>query len=135
MLLVAIGLAFTQASFDGDCCRQLIPIIAPAQNLLAIGLLIPTLSFASSLAWLFWDDRHRPEASSELSVLEIRRTQFAETIESIVSSVVAPVMLVFGVALILVASSATLQIVGIGVIVFSIIVFVLQVSRQTKGLK
>jgi hypothetical protein len=61
--------------------------------------------------------------------------QFAETIESIVSSVVAPVMLVFGVTLILVASSATLQIVGIGVIVFSIIVFVLQVSRQIKGLK
>jgi hypothetical protein len=44
-------------------------------------------------------------------------------------------MLVFGVTLILVASSATLQIVGIGVIVFSIIVFVLQVSRQIKGLK
>jgi hypothetical protein len=61
--------------------------------------------------------------------------RFAETIESIVSSVVAPVMLVFGVTLILVASSATLQIVGIGVIVFSIIVFVLQISRQIKGLK
>ena len=135
MLLVAIGLAFTQAGFDGDCCRQLIPIVAPAQNLVAIGLLIPTLSFASSLAWLFWDGRHRLEASTELSAPEIRRIRFAETIESIVSSVVAPIMLVFGVTLILVTSSAILWVVGIGIIAFSIIVFVLQLSRQIKGLK
>ena len=135
MLLVAIGLAFTQAGFDGDCCRQLIPIVAPAQNLVAIGLLIPTLSFASSLAWLFWDGRHRFEASAELSAPEIRRMRFAETIESIVSSVVAPIMLVFGVTLILVTSSAILWVVGISIIAFSIIVFVLQVSRQVKGLK
>jgi hypothetical protein len=53
LLLVAVGLAFTQAGFDDDCCRQLIPVVAPVQNLVAIGLLIPTLSFASSLAWLF----------------------------------------------------------------------------------
>jgi len=135
MLLVAIGLAFTQAGFDGDCCRQLIPIVAPAQNLVAIGLLIPTLSFASSLAWLFRDGRHRLEASTELSAPEIRRMRFAGTIESIVSSVVAPIMLVFGVTLILVASSAILWVVGISIIAFSIIVFVLQVSRQVKGLK
>jgi len=135
MLLAAIGLAFTRAGFDGDCCRQLIPIVAPAQNLVAIGLLIPSLSFASSLAWLLWDGRHRLEASTELSAPEIRRMRFAETIESIVSSVVAPIMLVFGVTLILVASSAILWVVGIGVIAFSIIVFVLQVSRQIKGLK
>jgi hypothetical protein len=135
MLLVTIGLAFTRAGFDGDCCRQLIPIVAPAQNLVAIGLLIPTLSFASSLAWLFWDGRHRLEASTELSAPQIRRMRFAETIESIASSVVAPIMLVFGVTLILVASSAILWVVGIGVIAFSFIVFVLQVSRQIQGLK
>src|SRR6059058_3705715 len=135
MMIGLMFLGMSQSWMSEDCCRQLIPTVAPLDYLLPIGLMIPTLSFASSLAWLFWDGRHRLEASAELSAPEIRRMRFAQTIESIVSSVVAPIMLVFGVTLILVTSSAILWVVGIGIIAFSIIVFVLQLSRQIKGLK
>src|SRR2546430_9875333 len=63
MLWVLMGLSFRQAALDEGCCRQLIPAVAPEGLLLLIGLLIPTLSFASSLAWLFWDGRRRLEGS------------------------------------------------------------------------
>ena len=139
MMVGLMFLGMSQSWMYEDCCRQLIPAVAPLDYLLPIGLLIPTLSFASSLAWLFWDDRHRLEASIELSAHEIRRRQFEETTESAVASVVASIMLLFGLVIIFAAPSGLLLIVPAGVFVIamialSILVFVLEVSKQRKTL-
>jgi hypothetical protein len=127
MLLVSVGTSFVTIDYSA-----LTPTVAPAQNLLTIGLLVPTLSFASSLAWLFWDGRHGPEYSTGISQSEIRRRQFEDTSESIVASIVASVMTVLGVGIILETSSALFLIVGAGMIALSVVVFVLEVSRQIK---
>ncbi len=139
MMVGLMFLGMSQSWMYEDCCRQLIPAVAPLDYLLPIGLLIPTLSFASSLAWLFWDGRHRLEASIELSAHEIRRRQFEETTESAVASVVASIMLLFGLVIIFAAPSGLLLIVPAGVFVIamialSILVFVLEVSKQRKTL-
>src|SRR6266581_2696700 len=136
---IQMFIGMSQSWMYEDCCRQLIPAVAPLDYLLPIGLLIPTLSFASSLAWLFWDGRHRLEASIELSAHEIRRRQFEETTESAVASVVASIMLLFGLVIIFAAPSGLLLIVPAGVFVIamialSILVFVLEVSKQRKTL-
>ncbi len=138
LVLIVLGIVWQSWMYE-DCCRQLIPAVAPLDYLLPIGLLIPTLSFASSLAWLFWDGRHRLEASIELSAHEIRRRQFEETTESAVASVVASIMLLFGLVIIFAAPSGLLLIVPAGVFVIamialSILVFVLEVSKQRKTL-
>ncbi len=88
---------------------------------------------------MFWDGRHRLEASIELSAHEIRRRQFEETTESAVASVVASIMLLFGLVIIFAAPSGLLLIVPAGVFVIamialSILVFVLEVSKQRKTL-
>ncbi len=134
-----IGLMFLgmSQSLMSDCCRQLIPTVAPLDYLLPIGLMIPTLSFASSLAWLFWDSRRRLEGSIELSAHEIRRRQFEETTESAVASAVASIMLLFGLVIIFATPSGVLLIVPAGVFVLamialSILVFVVEVSGQRK---
>jgi len=53
----------TMLVLDEDCCRSLIPAVAPAQNLLQVGLLVPTVNFTSSLLWIVWDNNRkaRPE--------------------------------------------------------------------------
>jgi len=128
MLLTYVSVGFITIDF-----RAMTPIVVPAENLLTIGLLVPTLSFASSLTWLFWDGRHRLDASVGISPSEIRRRQFAETSESIVASIVTPLMAVFGVAIIFVSPSPIFLIVGTGIISICILVFVLEFSRHTKG--
>jgi hypothetical protein len=60
MLWNIYNVGWTRVMLDQDCCQSLIPTVAPAQNLLTIGLLIPTVTLASSLFWLVWDHRHRP---------------------------------------------------------------------------
>jgi len=137
MMVGLMFLGMSQSWMSEDCCRQLIPTVAPLDYLLPIGLLIPTLSFASSLAWFFWDGRHRLQASIELSAHEIRRRQFEETTESAVASVVASIMLLFGLVIIFAAPSGLLLIVPASVFVLamialSILVFVLEVSGQRK---
>jgi len=128
MLLTYVSVGFITIDF-----RAMTPIVVPAENLLTIGLLVPTLSFASSLTWLLWDGRHRLDASVGISPSEIRRRQFAETSESIVASIVTPLMAVFGVAIIFVSPSPIFLIVGTGIISICILVFVLEFSRHTKG--
>ena len=54
------SVGWTQVMLDQGCCQSLIPAVAPAQGLLVIGLLIPAVTFASSLFWLIWDHRHNP---------------------------------------------------------------------------
>ena len=137
MMIGLMFLGMSQSWMSEDCCRQLIPTVAPLDYLLPIGLMIPTLSFASSLAWLFWDSRRRLEGSIELSAHEIRRRQFEETTESAVASAVASIMLLFGLVIIFAAPSGVLLIVPAGVFVLamialSILVFVLEVSGQRK---
>ena len=39
------------------CCPLLIPLVASVLNLLEIGLLIPTITFAGSLFWILWGSR------------------------------------------------------------------------------
>jgi len=137
MMIGLMFLGMSQSWMSEDCCRQLIPTVAPLDYLRPIGLMIPTLSFASSLAWLFWDGRRRLEGSIELSAHEIRRRQFEETTESAVASAVASIMLLFGLVIIFAAPSVVLLIVPAGVFVLamialSILVFVLEVSGQRK---
>jgi hypothetical protein len=50
---------WTMVILDDDCCRDLIPALAPAQNPLLVGLLIPTVTFTSSLVWIVWDNYHK----------------------------------------------------------------------------
>jgi hypothetical protein len=45
----------TMVFLDEDCCRWQIPTVAPAQNPLWVGLLIPAVTFTSSLLWIVWD--------------------------------------------------------------------------------
>jgi hypothetical protein len=59
MLLSAAYVSFTTIDYPGGE-----PATIPAQNLLFIGLAVPTLGFVSSLAWLFWDGRHNPGSAS-----------------------------------------------------------------------
>jgi hypothetical protein len=59
MLLSAAGISFTTIDYPGGE-----PATVPAQNLLLIGLAIPTLGFVSSLAWLFREGRHNPRPAS-----------------------------------------------------------------------
>ena len=54
------NVGWTMVLLDGDCCRSLIPAVAPAGKLLVIGLLIPAVTFASSLFWLVRDHRRNP---------------------------------------------------------------------------
>jgi len=49
----------TMLVLDEDCCRSLIPAVAPAQNLLQVGLLIPTVIFTSSLLWIVRDNNRK----------------------------------------------------------------------------
>jgi len=126
MLIVSVGVGFISIDF-----RALDPATGPARNVLAIGLLIPVLSFVSSLAWLLWDGRHRLQASGELSEREIRRRLFEETSQSLTSAIVTPLMLMFG-GLLIVSTSGALQIVAAGVLALSILVAILQVSCQRK---
>ncbi len=67
------------------------------------------------------------------SAFEIRRRQFVETSEPVVASVVASVMLVFGLLIIFAAASTLILIAAAGVIALSATVFVLEVARQTNG--
>lgn len=53
MIISGVAVSFTTIDYPGGG-----PATVPAQNLLLIGLVVPTLSFVSSLAWLFWDGRH-----------------------------------------------------------------------------
>ena len=119
MLLALIGIGFISIDF-----RALDPATVPAQNVLAIGLLIPALSFVSSLAWLFWDGRHRLQASSELSLGEIRRILFEETSQSLISAIVTPVTLMLGILLIF-STSFAFQIVAGILIALSLLVVIL----------
>jgi hypothetical protein len=57
MLLSSVGVGWATIDYPVGAAATV-----SAQNLLAIGLVIPTISFASSLAWLFWDGRHNPRA-------------------------------------------------------------------------
>jgi hypothetical protein len=128
-----VGLLFSgisQAWLSEDCCRQLLPAVAPLRGLLTIGLLIPTLSFGSALTWLFWDGRRRPGAGIEILPVEIRRRLFSETSEFMVASVVASIMLVFGLTIIFAASSTLILIAAASMIGLSIMVFVLEVAQQ-----
>jgi hypothetical protein len=61
MLLSLVGVGWTTIDYPVGASATV-----SAQNLLAIGLLIPTISFASSLAWLFWDGRHNPKPGTVL---------------------------------------------------------------------
>jgi len=133
MFLGLTFLGFSQASLSEDCCRQLIPAVAPLRGLLLVGLLTPTLSFASSFVWLFSDSRDRLGPGIGTSAFEIRRRQFVETSEPVVASVVASVMLVFGLLIIFAAASTLILIAAAGVIALSATVFVLEVARQTNG--
>jgi len=133
MFLGLTFLGFSQASLSEDCCRQLIPAVAPLPGLVLIGLLTPTLSFASSLVWLFSDARGRPGAGTEVSAVEIRRIMFSENSETVVATVVASIMLVFGSLIIFAAASTLILIVAAGVIALSVTVFVLEVARQKNG--
>jgi len=126
-------LGFGQAWLYEDCCRQLIPAVAPLRGLLLVGLLTPTLSFASSFVWLFSDSRDRLGPGIGTSAFEIRRRQFVETSEPVVASVVASVMLVFGLLIIFAAASTLILLAAAGVIALSATVFVLEVARQTNG--
>src|SRR6266516_4676169 len=126
-------LTYVSGGFIAIDFRAMTPIVVPAETLLTIGLLVPALSFASSLTWLFWDGRNRLDDSVGISPSEIRRRQFAETSESIVASIVTPLMAVFGVAIIFVSPSPIFLIVGTGIISICILVFVLEFSRHTKG--
>ena len=51
------NVGWTLVMLDQGCCQSLIPAVAPAQGLLVIGLLIPAVTFGSSLFWLIWDHR------------------------------------------------------------------------------
>ncbi len=59
MILSLADVSFTTIDYPGGGSATV-----PAQNLLVIGLAVPTLSFVSSLAWLFWDGRHNPRPAS-----------------------------------------------------------------------
>jgi hypothetical protein len=50
---------WTNGILDDDCCRDLIPALAPAQNLLWIGLLIPVVTFWSFLVWVVRDNNRK----------------------------------------------------------------------------
>jgi len=112
---------------------QLIPAVAPLRGLLLVSLLTPTLSFASSLAWLFSDSRGGLGPGIETSAFEIRRRQFVETSEPVVASVVASVMLMFGLLIITAATSTLILIAAAIMIGLSIMVFVLEVTQQATG--
>lgn len=60
-MLLSIGYVQfqTMVQLDEDCCRDLIPAVAPAQNLLWVGLLIPTVTFTSYLVWIVRDNNHK----------------------------------------------------------------------------
>jgi hypothetical protein len=60
MLWNIYNVGWTKVMLDQGCCQSLIPAVAPAQGLLVIGLLIPAVTFGSSLFWLIWDHRHDP---------------------------------------------------------------------------
>jgi hypothetical protein len=49
----------TMVFLDEDCCRWQIPAVAPAQNLLWAGLLIPTVTFTSYLVWIVRDNNRK----------------------------------------------------------------------------
>ena len=63
MILSLVNVSFTTVDYPGGRSATV-----PAQNLLVIGLAVPTLSFVSSLAWLFWDGRHNPRPASIPSI-------------------------------------------------------------------
>ena len=48
MIVVGITITFVVPR----CCPLLIPVVTSARNLLAIGLLIPTMTFVSSMFWI-----------------------------------------------------------------------------------
>jgi hypothetical protein len=60
MILSIVDFQFLiMVQLDEDCCRDLIPAVAPAQNLLWVGLLIPTTTFCSHLVWIVWDNNRK----------------------------------------------------------------------------
>ncbi len=50
---------WTMVILDDDCCRDLVPALAPAQNPLLVGLLIPTVTFTSCLVWIVRDNNRK----------------------------------------------------------------------------
>jgi hypothetical protein len=68
MLWNIYSVGWTKVMLDQGCCQSLIPAVAPAQGLLIIGLLIPAVTFGSSLFWLIWDHRHNPEPAFDRTV-------------------------------------------------------------------
>lgn len=60
------GFAISHSYLAEDCCNRLLPAVTPVPGLLIIGLLVPTLSFASSLIWLFWNGRHNPRPATRI---------------------------------------------------------------------
>ncbi len=120
-LLASIGVRFITIDYGA-----LTPATVSAQNLLMVALLVPTMSFVSSLVWLFWDGRRRAQPAMEPQ--EIRRAYFGETTESIVSAIVASIMLVLGLALLYAAPfSLPLLVVAAGMIGIRIMVLLLEV--------
>jgi hypothetical protein len=59
MLFSLSSVAFTTIDYPSG-----VSATVAAQNILAIGLLVPTLSFFSNLIWLFWDGWHNPKTTS-----------------------------------------------------------------------
>lgn len=125
MLWALIGIGLVSIDF-----AALAPSTAPAQNVLEIGLLIPTLSFASSLVWLFRDGSRRAGIGVDLSSVEILRKHFDETSRSLVSAIVTPIMLIFGILLLFATAIEPIQITAAVLIGLSILVFVLEISLK-----